>query len=600
VTRVRTRGLLVSAFTGRMPSLAGRADTWPRWILTVPAAVVVLALAPGVVLVAGVGWLALRFRPDRLVAWVAAAVGSALAVLVVLIGGYTAAWSSVVQGQATARDWVVLVVWSVLLGLPTGPLFWRADAAHRERQPMGGPTERERREAAEAERRRRVVHALQGLPVLRVWASWLAVPDASAVGPLLGVQLRGDLRWPSGPRGSVVVPRPPEVQHVAVLGATGSGKSEVVWRLVEDDVRAGGGARQVIYLNCKQPGHGGSPSARLAGLAHEAGRSFRVLAPGRAPWDPMRGTPQRVHQRLMAAEEWSEPWDQHLASVVLGLALELARREERSPESLGELVQDLLRGGLADLAEDDPRAAEALATIEKKDDQGLLTRLMDQAMQLSGWIGPVGAGGWSWEDADVIAVDLPTSTDPGAARMLLRLMLTDIEGWITEERRPMRAPGRAVPLTLVLEEVSALDGDPILARRVNNLMERARSSEARVIVVAQGPSGLGDERTQEAIMTNSTVVTGRQATTAVVETIAGLAGTRVREEASVSYEQGADQIRGSIRAQHGYAVDPNMLRSLSRGEVVVIDRGRWAQVAVTMTSAGYRRPGTTRVPEVTA
>lgn len=591
--RVRTKGLTSSFLGGRLPSLTGRRNTLPKWVLSGPVVAVALVAAPGVlVLVSGCRVL-LRRRPDRMIAAAVATVGLVVAALLfLLVGSYVPAWSAIIHGRASAGDVATVAAWSVLVGLPLGPAWWRLDTWWRERQPMGGPTERAAREQTEASRRRRVVHLVQKAarnPDSPSWvrrvASRRAVPDIDAgTGTLIGQQLAGDLRWPTGPRGALVLPDPPRVRHLVALGATGCGKSELVWLAVEGDLEKTG-PRQVIHINCKQLVAGSSE--RLAKLAADAGRSSMRLVPGSSPWDPMRGTAQRVHQRLMAAEEWSEPWYQHLASVVLALALELAERETRSPESLADLVKDLLQGGLARIASGDPRAQMALETIEQKDDQGLVTRLMDQALQLAGWIGPAGVGGWSWEDAEVMGVDLPTGTDPGAAKMLLRLMLTDLEGWITEGRRPMIGPGRPVPLTLILEEISAFDDDPILSRRINNLMERARSASCRVILVGQGPSSLGDERTQEAILTNATVVTGRQATTRAVEALAGLAGTRVAEEGSVAYQPGSDTVAGSIRAQHAYAVDPNLLRRLEQGELVIIHQGAWAQVAVTMGTAGY-------------
>jgi hypothetical protein len=563
-------------------------------ILTGPLVAVVVLVAPGAVLLTAGVRVLLRRRPDRLLGWLLAAVGVGMAaLLLLLVGDYAPSWAAVLHGRAQASDVATVVAWSIILGLPWGPIWWRLDTAWRERQPMGGPTERRAREKVETRRHLWMVHTIQraafdpnrSAAVRRV-ASWRAVPDSTASGTLIGRKLAGDLDWPTAAGGALVMPGPPITQHFAVLGGTGSGKSELVWRKVEADL-ASGQPRQVISLNCKQPGHRGAPAERLEAVARQAGRSFVKLEPDVSPWDPMRGSTQRIHQRLMAAEEWSEPWYQHLGSVVLALALQLAVKQGHSTASLGDVVKQLLHGGLEQLAPTDPRAAEALKTIQMKDDGGLVTRLMDQAIQLGGWIGPVTVGGWSWEDADVIGVDLPTGTDPGTARMLLRLMLTDLEGWITEERRPMVGPRRAVPLTLVLEEISALDGDPILSQRVNNLMERARSSDVEVIVVAQGPSGLGDPRTQEAILTNATVVTGRQSTTEAVESLAGLAGTRIGEEASVAYAPGADVITGSIRAQHSFAVDPNRLRQLETGELVIIHRGRWALVAVAMSSAGY-------------
>src|SRR5205814_9133442 len=123
---------------------------------------------------------------------------------------------------------------------------------------------------------------------------------------------------------------------------------------------------------------------------------------------------------------------------------------------------------------------------------------------------------------------------PDAARMLLRWVLTDLFAYRTGPRRPRGPDGRPRPLTVILEELSALDDDPVIMRQVVNAMERARAAGARFVIVAQGPSGLGDDRTQDAVLTNATVVTFRQISEA--QRVSDLAGTQTRLEASGAYE----------------------------------------------------------------
>jgi hypothetical protein len=88
---------------------------------------------------------------------------------------------------------------------------------------------------------------------------------------------------------------------------------------------------------------------------------------------------------------------------------------------------------------------------------------------------------------------------------------------------PPRGPdGRYRPLLVVLEELSALDDDPVIGRAVVNAMERGRSARTRFVPVVQGPSGLGDDRTIDSVLTNATTISFRQISEA--QRIAELAG----------------------------------------------------------------------------
>lgn len=568
---IRSRGLLGAAFLSG--SGLGRVI---RAVLVTAVLTGIVATAPAAALAAALVWAVLRLRPDATLAWVAA-------------------------GLVAAVAWPLGLLTGPVLGAVAGALLWRLDQAYREAQPLAGPEERQRRHLHEAGRRRRVVHVVQRCAYGRTQpervadlAAMAAVPLRTSEGAVLGVRLAGDLHWPR-PRGrrSLVV-QPTSVPHTVVLGGTRTGKSELVHRMVEADIADPQVKRQVIYLNCKQPSPGDEPSIRLAAVAERQGRTARVLVRDLSPWDPMRGTPDQVRHRLLATEEWSEPYYQAVSNVLLGLALDLSAAEGRPLETLPDVVWSLAQDRLEVLAQDNLEAARLVRMLRRDDVSGAVMRWASQALHLRGWVGPVNSGGWSWEDADVIGVDLPTGTEPGAARQLLRAMLTDLESWIVDPaRRPVGPDGRWVPLRLVIEEVGALDADPILMARLVNFMERAAGARVRVVIVAQDPSGLGEDRTADALLTNSAVITCRQSVKRAVDALVTLAGTRRRLEASAAYSGSiADRLgeEGSIRVQDTYKVDPNLLREMGVGEAIVIDRNSWAWIAVAMSEHGYHAP----------
>ncbi len=609
----RTRGLLLSALT-----TGGRG----RRFVTLLAVTIAVVLAPTVVVVGVVVWSGLRRRPDKVRAWLTILAGVALTALVaVTLTAYVVTWQQVVMRSVAALDhqmswpekrWLLgLVVWGVAIGPVAGAIWWRWDQAWRERQPLAGRHERKRREGWEQARRARMTHVVQVVahgqtrwpkPARQV-AQALAVPTSTRKrGAVLGRLLAGTLQWDKTLTGLVVVP--PRVRHLVVLGATRAGKSESVLRVVEYDIEdAEQINKQVIYLNCKQPRPGQEPSLRLAGVAERYGRTVQVLAKGSSPWDPMRGTPDQVRQRLLSTQVFGDEYYEHISSVVLALALDLAESTERTITSLPDLVWSLVDGQLQEMAKTDPQAKALVDRLQDRDLSGAVMRWASQALALRDWIGPPAGGGWGWEDADVTVADLPTSTEPAAAKALLRAMLTDLEGWITDPVRRPNDPGtgRPRPCRLVIEEVSALDTDPILSRRIVNLVERAAGAGVDVVIVAQGPSGLGDDRAQEALLTNCATITCRQTDREAVERLASLAGTDIVEEGSGAYGDVGGMLAGgmgSIRYQHTYRVEPNVLRTLPVGHVIVIHEGQWGRVAVAMGQDGYQAPHGDQVEKV--
>jgi hypothetical protein len=593
----------VSSPRGIMASATFRRSWWS--LLPAGLAVFCLVALPVILVPAALVWAMLRRHPDRLASWLTMLAAAPEVMLVGMLGvDYRSSWTAVLgalmHGRTVASsDVAAAVLWGVSLGPILGAAWWRVDQFWRETAPMAGPAERARREAVEAARRRRTVHVVQDTAhagraprPLVCAARPLAVPLTYGGDPVLGLRLAGDLAWPAQrtPVGHLLTLPRSAVHHLVVLGATGAGKSEIVWRVVESTIRRG--REQVIYVNAKEPSPGREPSLRLAAVAAASGRSCRVLVKEAGPWNTMRGTPDKIRQRLLNTEEWTEPYYMHASNVLLALALDLHHAAGEPLRTLPDLVWGLRRERLEELASSDPRAAELVELMSDATVEGSVLRWASQTLMMRGWIGADEDGAWSWEDAEVIGVDLPTSTEPDAARALLRAMLTDLEGWITDpSRRPFDpATGRPRPLTLVIEELSALDADPVLGRRVVNLVERARGADVRVIVVAQGPSGLGDERAVEALLTNCAVVSCRQTDGAAVERLAGLSGTEEREEASVAYRGNVRASEGSIRVQHAYRVNPNRFRRLGTGEVIVMFAGQWAQLAVGMTAAGYALP----------
>lgn len=572
------------------------------WLLVLGVLALVLVLAPALYLGAALTHLRLRRRPDALLAFVVAvpsAVAAAGALLVLHAiggwGGYLSAWSLLfVHGTVTLAALAAVVLPGLAAAPASGAAYWRCNQWHQERALVGGAGSRREREDTEAARRaRRLRQAQEARHTAGKTRRGVDLGDPARCNLGLVQSDRG-LGW--GKCGRPLRLPMAEVGHLTVLGGTGTGKSEAVhvlceWVLEHTDA-------QLIYLNAKEPAAGLEPGRRIVAHAETLRKTSRMLLPGYAPYDAFRGNTAELRQRLTSAEVFTEPYHEAGTEVILTLALETLAVQGRSPADLPELLLHLSsREVITAITRRDPLAAAALEHIDKRSWSGAVQRYAAAVASLAGWAGPRAAGGWSFEDADCIAVDLPTGTEPKTARTLLRWMLRDVTAYLTGPRRPRRPDGTLRPLVLVVEELSACDGDPVITRTMANMAERARGAGCRIITVAQGPSGLGDEPTREAILTNTCVLTFRQI--AAAQQLSDLAGTRTRLEASGSYEghglRGMD--RGSAREQESYAVPPNELRRLDLGEAFVIYRGRAARIAVAMAAGAY---GVRELPQLHA
>jgi Type IV secretion-system coupling protein DNA-binding domain len=107
--------------------------------------------------------------------------------------------------------------------------------------------------------------------------------------------------------------------HGLILGASGSGKSTTLLRILCDDVVRG---RPVIAIDLK-----GSPAFRdqLVGAASISGRTLRLWSPdGPELWNPLaHGNPTELKDKLIATERFTEPHYQRAAERHLQLTLRL-------------------------------------------------------------------------------------------------------------------------------------------------------------------------------------------------------------------------------------------------------------------------------------
>lgn len=570
-----------------------------RWFLGVGTAVVF----PAAVAAAVVTYVLLRRRwPDRGLAVALCGLAGVATYATLRVVDYWGAWARIVsdlvlaEGHARVSDWVTLVGFGPVLGLALGAMVWLVWQPFRERSPYDGVDERERRQCCEERRRlavtqrvQRVRHTGGRVPAILVRPATVGIGDG--VGPTVGRFQRGDLPGPW--RAGRVVRLPmghPNNRHLLIVGATGLGKTETVLTLAEWTALQG---YQVVYLTCKEPSSPGKSAApRLAAVAAETGGRFRCLSAGHAPYDPMRGSTAEVRDRLIRIEQWGDRYWAAVANTLVAVALELSTEQGKAIDALPDLVYSLVRTRLMELAKrsSDPRVAELVDAFNYNDLGGALMRYASMAIHLRGWIGPVKAGGWAFEDADVACVELPTISRPEAATALMRLVLRDFGSYLVDPaRRQATTAGRPRPVLMVIEEAGAVAGDPVIGREFVNQVERNRDAGAYSVLTAQDPAGFGGGRTWSALSTNAVVCSYRQADAA--EAIAKLAGTQRVTEAGADYApDGRITHQGVARRQHAFKLNPQTLRELGLGEFVIISAGKYAKVAGTLPALGHRLP----------
>lgn len=580
------------------------AETASRIGLVVFAVLGFLAL-PTVAIGAVVTNRLLTIRPVRARAWQVVIVGW-LAVTTVWAAGltYWTAWRSLAAAMfedGPVEGWAVAAVagWGIAAGPALGALYWRIRLSAREQDPLEGAEAKDSRLRLEAERGRRLAQRRQRIAYTPVRAGALgvpararamvarrsAIPDHCRKGWMIGRQVGGSI----GEYGARVVVK--ALAHLVILGKTRWGKTEVMLSQAE---QASADGERVIMINGKEPVHRATgPAARLADMADRHGRTSRVLtARDGGRWDPMRGTPDQVRQRLLSIEVFTDPYYEAASTLLLDLSLQLAHQEGKAITSVGELAMSLINGRLKEMARTQP-TGDVLQLVEMLADSvtaGAAMRWAAQAVRLREWVSPEG---WGWEDAAIIGVDLPAVTEPQAAKALMRAMLTDLEAWIADPKRRPLDPATGLPyrLRLIVDELGALDSDPIIMARLASLMERAAGAGVGLTIGAQGPASLGDERTSEAFLTNAAVLTTQQVDGPAVERLASLAGTvRVIEasEARGGWDGLQGQGKGSARVQHAFSLHPNVLRKLRPGEFVMIESGEWRHIAAAMPASAYR------------
>jgi hypothetical protein len=371
--------------------------------------------------------------------------------------------------------------------------------------------------------------------------------------PALGIALDGDLTsWRQGRH--VVPPAQLRGKAMAVVGAPGAGKTVTLLRLA---YLAGVLGRKVCFVDCK----GTDPTlVRALVDAYLLGRpGARVGCWPETAMDMWRGTPAQVQSRLLAVEQFTEPFYQRVASA--GLRLALTAPDMPPVDGSDELLRRLDVDELAALWEGRPLQ---LKDIEAIGDHlpGARLRYADFFAALAG---AFDRGSWSFEDVDLAVLTVPTLLSKAEADAAMRVVLEDYGHYATG-----RKPRQGEDALLVLDEFSALASGVDSAI---NLAERVRDVGVQVVVAAQSVEGLGDHRQAPRLLASCAGgIVVQQCPDP--ERLLALAGQeRVLEH---NWELDFYGPRGLAKARMGERprIDPEQVRQAQPGEAWVIQAGQ--------------------------
>ena len=380
--------------------------------------------------------------------------------------------------------------------------------------------------------------------------------------------------------------------HGLILGASGSGKSTTLLRILTEQIRRG---HPVVALDMK-----GSPRFvhELATAAAAAGRPFRLWTPdGPGQWNPLgHGNATELKDKLIATERFTEPHYQRAAGRYVQTVLQVLQdAHPGQPPTLQEVVglmdprrlpsvAGAVSGPLAERVRD---YLAGLTPDQHSAIRGLATRLAILTESHTGqYLSGVAAAGpaidlrQALSGEEVVLFSLNASRYGKLAAQLGTLVIQDLVSAAGQRIEDATAGSGDLRTAFIgLDEFSALGADHMVA-----LFARGREAGISGLAATQelvdldrAAPGLRDQ-----VLGNTAVkIFHRQDVPASAQLIAQLAGTeRVWERTQqlggrlLSYDTG----RGTRRQVEQFIVHPNVIKTLAPGEAVLITKLPTARV----------------------
>ncbi len=377
----------------------------------------------------------------------------------------------------------------------------------------------------------------------------------------LGYRLGGDALLPCR-RGRVYLPLERLGHHVLVVGATGSGKTETVLRLVESVAR--GSDWVLVFIDAKGDRETGG---RFASIAAAAGR--RVWRFPEGAYDGWRGEPGDVAGRLLQlidfATEGGGAYYRDLAVNAVRLA---CAGPAGAPRSAPELLRRLTRDALPELhPRGSPAAAEAAAFPRDQLD-GIRARY-------SAFFATVGGaldGKVAFDEVEAAYFRLDGLRLKHEAGYLARFLVEEFTQWAVA-RKP-----RERRVLLVVDEFSAIAA---AGRGLVDVVERTRAFGVAAVLCPQLAEGMGGPEAAARLIGSAQTILLHA--TPIPERFLEAAGGRRVAHTTLQLEGDEPTGRGTSRPGRERRVDPDEVRRLAPGQCFAIGSGRALKLQVAPT-----------------
>ena len=352
--------------------------------------------------------------------------------------------------------------------------------------------------------------------------------------------------------------------HAVCLGATGSGKTETLYRCAYGAYKVY--QMQVIYLDAKGESkraqeQEGDNAARFVATMRAAGaRSIKVFPS--SYYHGWQGTPTELQNRLLAVIDFSEL---QFYGDVAANAVFLALHTPITPRSSDHFLANLQPDRLKESYKDDPRLYERVLRLDKH----LLAQVrMRYEVFFNAMRGQLD-GELTYEDADAVYLRVRGFTLRQEAPRLGRFLVYDFMHYIAERRRS------GVNTLFIIDEFNALR----MREETSVLFEQVRSFGGCMIIAAQGYAGLGPNEYADRILDSTNTYILHSCSDPFQ--VSKRAGKRFRLETSWTEQHDESQtMRRHTRSRWDWKVPVNAVMQQEEGQAFWINRGRAQQAQI--------------------
>ena len=352
--------------------------------------------------------------------------------------------------------------------------------------------------------------------------------------------------------------------HAVCLGATGSGKTETLYRCAYGAYKVY--RLQVIYLDAKGESkraeeQEGDNAARFVATMQAAGaRSIKVFPS--SYYNGWQGTPTELQNRLLAVIDFSE--SQFYGDVAAN-AVFLALHTPTTPRSSDHFLANLHPDRLKESYKDDPRLYERVLRLDKH----LLAQVRMRYEVFFNAMGGQLDGELTYEDADAVYLRVRGFTLRQEAPRLGRFLVYDFMHYIAERRRS------GVNTLFIIDEFNALR----MREETSVLFEQVRSFGGCIIIASQGYAGLGPNEYADRILDSTNTYILHSCSDPFQ--VSKRAGKRFRLETSWTEQNDESHtMRRHIRTRWDWKVPVNAVMQQEEGQAFWINRGRAQQAQI--------------------